>query len=98
LSQNFATKPFLTIIRWTTNNPGGSPEHFAVIHYGTDPKHLDQTATSPLRLNPEHPETVFRVRINGLKTRTTYYYSIGSTEANGTEDKMKSGVYSFKTP
>ena len=92
------SKDFLTIIRWTTNNPGGSPEHFAVVHYGTDPKHLDQTATSPLRLNPEHPKTVFRVRMNSLKARTTYYYSIGSTEANGREDKMKSGVYNFKTP
>ena len=24
----------LVIIRWTTNNPGGSDDHFAVIHYG----------------------------------------------------------------
>jgi hypothetical protein len=24
------------IIRWTTNNPGGTDVHYAVIHYGTD--------------------------------------------------------------
>src|SRR3989441_182971 len=37
-------KEHLTIIRWTTNNPGGSPEHFGIVHYGTDPKNLSQTA------------------------------------------------------
>jgi hypothetical protein len=30
----------IAIIRWTTNNPGGDDDHFAVVHYGTDPKHL----------------------------------------------------------
>jgi len=34
------------------NNPGGSPEHFAVVHYGTDPKKLNLTAKSHIRLNP----------------------------------------------
>ncbi len=28
---------YLTIISWTTNNPGGSPVHYGVVHYGTDP-------------------------------------------------------------
>src|SRR5437899_3101082 len=42
----------LTIIRWTSDNPGGSPEHFGVVHYGTDPKNLSQTAKSHIRLNP----------------------------------------------
>jgi hypothetical protein len=28
----------LTIINWTTNNPGGSPLHYGIAHYGTDPK------------------------------------------------------------
>ncbi len=31
-------KEHLTIIRWTTNNPGGSPEHYGIVRYGTDPK------------------------------------------------------------
>ena len=30
----------LTIIRWTTNNPGGSDVHYGIVHYGTDPKDL----------------------------------------------------------
>src|SRR6516165_4217140 len=57
----------LAIIRWTSTNPGGDDEHFAVVHYGTDPKDLSQTTKSPIRLNRTHPETIFRVRIDGLK-------------------------------
>ncbi len=63
----------LAIIRWTTNNPGGSDEHFAVIHYGTEPTNLSQTAQSPVRLNRDHAQTIFRVRLDGLKPQTTYY-------------------------
>jgi Purple acid Phosphatase, N-terminal domain len=64
----------LAIDRWTSTNPGGDDEHFAVIHYGTDPQDLSQTAKSPIRLNRTHPETIFGVRIDGLKPQTTYYY------------------------
>jgi hypothetical protein len=35
------------IIRWTTNNPGGSDDHFGVVHYGTEPERLSQMAKSP---------------------------------------------------
>src|ERR1700694_481354 len=54
-------KEHLTIIRWTTNNPGGAPVHYGVVRYGTDPRNLSQTAKSPIRLNPAHPSLVFRV-------------------------------------
>src|SRR6516162_9118832 len=53
--------PGFAIIRWTSNNPGGSPEHYGIVHYGTDPTKLNQTAKSPIRLNPRHSYTVFRV-------------------------------------
>jgi hypothetical protein len=88
---------YLTIIRWTTNNPGGSPEHYGVVHYGTNPKDLSQTAKSPIRLNPSHPDTVFRVRIDGLQPRTTYYYTVDSMGANGTGDGVKSTIKQFTT-
>lgn len=88
---------YLTIIRWTTNNPGGSPEHYGVVHYGTNPKDLSQTAKSPIRLNPSHPDTVFRVRIQGLQAGTTYYYKVDSMEANGKGDGVTSEVKTFKT-
>ena len=51
-------KEHLTIIRWTTNNPGGSPVHYGIVQYGTDPKNLSQTAKNPIRLNPGHSSTV----------------------------------------
>jgi Purple acid Phosphatase, N-terminal domain len=88
---------YLTIVRWTTNNPGGSPEHYAVVHYGTNPKDLSQTAKSPIRLNPGHSDTIFRVRIQGLQSGTTYYYKVDSMEANGKGDGVTSEVKSFKT-
>ena len=90
--------PDFAIIRWTSNNPGGSPEHYGVVHYGTDPKKLDQTAKSPIRLNPAHSYTVFRVRMDGLKPATTYYYKVESTEANGESDGVKSTIQHFTTP
>lgn len=93
-----SVKDGLAIIRWTSNNPGGSPEHFGVVHYGTDPAHLTQTAKSHIQLNQNHPETVFRVRVDGLKPKTTYYYSVGSMGGNGRVDPLKSGVYHFTTP
>jgi hypothetical protein len=88
---------YLTIVRWTTNNPWGSPEHYGVVHYGTNPKDLSQTAKSPIRLNPSHSDTVFRVRIDGLKSKTTYYYTVDSMQANGTSDGVKSTVKHFTT-
>ena len=91
------TKYDRAIIRWTSDNPGGSPEHFAVAHYGTDPKNLSQTAKSPMRLNPGHSSTVFRVIVDGLQPRTTYYYTVESMEANGKSDGVTSPVGKFTT-
>ncbi len=87
----------LTIITWTSNNPGGSPEHFGVVHYGTDPKNLTQTAKSHIRLNPSHSYTVFRVRIDDLPAKTTYYYKVDSMEAKGRSDGVISPVKKFTT-
>jgi len=92
-----ALASWFTVIRWTTNNPGGSPVHYGVVHYGTDPKDLSQTAKNPIRLNPYHSETVFRVHLYNLKPRTTYYYSVDSVESNGKSDGVTSPVQSFTT-
>jgi Purple acid Phosphatase, N-terminal domain len=88
----------LAIVRWTTNNPGGSDNHFGVVHYGTNPKDLSQIAKSQVRLNRGHPDTLFRVRMDGLSPRTTYYYTVTSMESNGTSDGVKSAVNHFTTP
>jgi phosphodiesterase/alkaline phosphatase D-like protein len=85
------------IIRWTSNNPGGTDEHFAVAHYGTSPTALNLTAKSHIRLNQTHSYTVFRVRLEDLKPQTTYYYVVDSMEADGTSDGVKSAVKQFTT-
>jgi phosphodiesterase/alkaline phosphatase D-like protein len=87
----------LTIIRWTTNNPGGSDVHYGIVHYGTDPQDLSQTAKNPIRLNQGHQYTTFRVRIEGLKPQTTYYYRVTSEESNGQSGAAKSAVNKFTT-
>jgi hypothetical protein len=85
------------IIRWTSNNPGGSPEHFGIVHYGTNPKELTQTAKSHIRLNQNHSYTVFRVRVEDLAPRTKYYYTVDSMGPNDASDGVKSPVKQFAT-
>jgi hypothetical protein len=91
-------KGSLAIIRWTSNNPGGTDEHFGLVHYGTDPNHLDQTAKSHVRLNQNHPDTIFRVRVDGLKPHVTYYYTVESMQSTGKSDGVASPVNHFVTP
>ena len=87
----------LTIISWTTNNPGGSPVHYGVVHYGTDPSRLTETAKSPIRLNPDHASTVIRVRLDNLRAQTTYYFRADSTQASGVGDRVTSPLRHFRT-
>lgn len=88
----------VAIVRWTSNNPGGSPVHYGVVRFGTDRTKLDQMAKNPIRLNPGHSVSVFRVRLNGLKSGTTYYYSVDSMDPKGKSDGVKSTVNKFTTP
>jgi Purple acid Phosphatase, N-terminal domain len=87
----------IAIIRWTTNNPGGDDDHYSVIHYGTDPNDLSQTAKNHIRLNQSHPETIFRVRLQPLKPDTTYYYTVTSMGYDGVSDGVQSPVNHFTT-
>ena len=88
---------YLVIVRWTSNNPGGAPVHYGVVHYGTNPRQLRLTAKSPIRLNPGHDYTVFRVRMENLKPRTTYYYTVDSADEKGVSDGVKSPIRHFTT-
>jgi phosphodiesterase/alkaline phosphatase D-like protein len=85
------------IIRWTTVKPGGTALHYGVVHYGTDAKNLTQVAQSPNRRQPSNPDMIFRVRITGLNSNTTYYYKVESTGATGASDGVSSSVKTFKT-
>ena len=88
---------YLTVIRWTVNNPGGLPVHYGVVHYGTDPKNLNQTAKNPIRLNPSHSSTVFRVSLYDLPPKTTYYYTVESMDSSGKSDGVTSPTKTFTT-
>jgi Purple acid Phosphatase, N-terminal domain len=87
----------LAIIRWTSTNPGGDDDHWAVAHYGTDPNDLGQTAKNHIRLNRGHAETIFRVRLQPLKPDTTYYYKVTSMGTDGQSDGVESAVNHFTT-
>jgi PhoPQ-activated pathogenicity-related protein len=87
----------VAIVRWTTNNPGGDDDHYSVIRYGTDPNDLSQMAKNHIRLNQSHPETIFRVRMDGLKPATTYYYKVTSMGYDGVSDGAESSVHQFTT-
>jgi phosphodiesterase/alkaline phosphatase D-like protein len=88
----------MAIVRWTTTNPRGDDEHYGVLHYGTDPEDLSQTAKGHIRLNRTHPETIFRVRLVDLKPQTTYYYKVSSMGADGESDGVEGPVSKFTTP
>ena len=93
-----SAKDGFAIIRWTSNNPGGTDEHFAAVHYGTDLKDLSQMAKSHIRLNRNHPETIFRVLVPELKAGTTYYYKVDSMQANSKSDGVESTINRFTMP
>ena len=88
---------YLTVIRWTVNNPGGLPVHYGVVHYGKNPKNLSEIAKNPIRLNPYHSSTVFRVNLYDLSPKTIYYYTVESMDSSGRSDGVKSPVKSFTT-
>jgi len=88
---------YLTVIRWTVNNPGGLPVHYGVVHYGTDRKDLNQTAKNPIRLNPNHSSTVFRVNLYDLPPKTTFYYTVESMDSSGKSDGVTSRIKTFTT-
>jgi hypothetical protein len=88
---------YLTVIRWTVNNPGGLPVHYGVVHYGRDPKNLSQTARNSIRLNPYHSSTVFRVNLYDLPPKTTLYYTVESWDSSGRSDGVTSPVETFTT-
>jgi cytochrome c peroxidase len=91
-------KEYLTVVRWRTDNPGGSPVHYGIVRYGTQPDRLIETAESPVRLNPDHQTTLFRVRMDNLKEWTTYYYQVDSIAANGNDDRVASPIQTFSIP
>lgn len=87
------TGPHGAVIAWTTNVGGSS-----VVHYGTDPNNLNQTAQAPYKNNSNQPNQTHRVRIHNLQPGTGYYFVADSGEGFGTGTQAKSQVAQFTTP
>ena len=80
------------VIAWTTNTGGSS-----VVHYGTDPRNLDQAAQAPYSDNDRTGTQNHRVRLNGLRSWSTYYFIAVSGQGEGTGTKATSPVGQFAT-
>ncbi len=82
------------MIAWTTSTGGSS-----VIKYGTDQENLSQTAQAPYadknQLKTGHE--VHRVKVQGLKPGTKYYFQVDSGHGEGTGTEAKSSVQEFTT-
>src|SRR5438045_5503964 len=86
------TGPHGAVIAWTTNAGGSS-----VVHYGTDPNNLNQTAQAPYKNNQNKQYQTHRVRVHNLQPGTTYYFTVDSGEGFGTGTAAKSQVAQFTT-
>lgn len=82
------------VIAWTTNTGGSS-----VVHYGTNPSKLNETAESPYADNEKTTHQTHRVHIKNLKPGTTYYFvaDSGQGEGTGTESKSSQGQFTTKS-
>jgi phosphodiesterase/alkaline phosphatase D-like protein len=82
------------VIAWTTSTGGSS-----IVHYGTDRNNLSERAESPYadknQLKSGHE--VHRVKVNGLRPGTEYFFVADSGQGEGTGSEAKSGVQSFTT-
>ena len=87
----------LAIIRWTATKVVGTSLRYGMVHYGTDPHALGQTAKSPNRFNLALPSMTFRVQMNRLKPGTTYYYRVESVDALDIAEGPESPISQFTT-
>lgn len=58
---------------------------------------LDQTVKNHSQLNQSHAETIFRVRMDGLKPQTTYYCKVTLMGYDGVSHGVESSVNHFTT-
>lgn len=73
------------VVTWTTNVPAS-----AVVHYGTDPNNLTQTAEAPWG------GTTHSVTVNNLSPGTDYFFQVQSGQAQGTGSGITSPVVRFR--
>ena len=74
------------VIAWSTNVNAGT-----VLHYGTDPRHLDKTAGMPWG------GLTHRVDLRELKPDTNYFFQAESPKGQGTGTSVTAPRSSFRT-
>jgi hypothetical protein len=78
------------VIAWTTNTGGSS-----VVRYGTDQRNLSQTA--PYSDNDKTATQNHRVRLQGLRPESRYFFVTVSGQGEGTGTQATSSVGQFET-
>ena len=73
-------------VAWSTNVNAGT-----LVHYGTDPQDLNQTAGMPWG------GLTHRVVLKRLNPSTTYYFKVESAQGQDTGTRAESQQSSFKT-
>lgn len=73
------------VVTWNTNVPAS-----AVVHYGTDPNNLNQTAEAPWG------GTTHTVTVNNLNPGADYYFQVESGQAQGSGTGIMSPVVRFR--
>lgn len=73
-------------VAWSTNVNAGT-----LVHYGTDPQELNQTASMPWG------GLTHRVVLKRLHPDTTYYFKVESAQGQDTGTRAESQQSSFKT-
>jgi hypothetical protein len=76
----------MAVIAWSTNVNAGT-----LLRYGTDPDHLDQSASMPWG------GITHRVNLRNLSPGTTYYFQAESAEGQGTGTSARSQISNFVT-
>jgi hypothetical protein len=85
------------IVRWTTKSVDGTTVRYGVVHFGVDPRDLNQMAKSQNRWNRNLSSMIYRVSVDNLEPGLTYYYWVEFTDATGTSEGADSAVHQFTT-
>src|SRR5215470_9076556 len=80
------------VVAWTTNEGSSS-----VLHYGTDPNNMNQTAQQDYQKSQSSQGANHRVRMDNLQPGTTYYFKVDSGQGQQSGTKASSNVGQFTT-
>jgi phosphodiesterase/alkaline phosphatase D-like protein len=80
------------VIAWSTDQKSST-----VVHYGTDPNNLNQTAEAAWGAGGAGTQNTHRVHLKNLQPNTQYWFAIQSGQAQTTNTTATSQKYPFRT-